>query len=106
MALVNARTRHEAANGVPANRRGQGLASEIALAKRQSPHRGARDLGLAKALVHEMPRTLNTPTRGQISEWRSTSVARETAVLSRAHRSQVDEDRPPAARDGRSSRGW
>ena len=95
VALVNARTRHEAANGVPANRRGQGLASEIALAKRQSPHRGARDLGLAKALVHEMPRTLAALTRGEISEWRATLVARETAVLSRAHRSQVDEELAP-----------
>ncbi len=95
VALVNARTRREAARGVPANRRCQGLASEIALAKRQSPHRGARDLGLAKALVHEMPHTLSSLTRGEISEWRATLVARETAVLSREHRRQVDEDLAP-----------
>ena len=92
VALVNARTRSEAARGIPANRRCQGLASEIALAKRQSPHRGARDLGLAKALVHEMPHTLASLTRGEISEWRATLVARETAVLSRGDRSQVDEE--------------
>jgi Domain of unknown function (DUF222)/HNH endonuclease len=92
VALVNARTRRDAARGIPADRRCQGLASEIALAKRQSPHRGARDLGLAKALVHEMPHTLGALTRGEISEWRATLVVRETAVLSREHRRQVDEE--------------
>ncbi len=53
MTLVQSRSRREAANGVPAKRRCQGLAAEIALARRMSPHRGARELGLAKALVQE-----------------------------------------------------
>ncbi len=38
--------------------RGRGVASQVALARRDSPVRGGRHVGLAKALVHEMPRTL------------------------------------------------
>ena len=68
VSLVRARTERESSQGVPAERRCQGLAAEIALARRTSPHRGARELGLAKALVQEMPRTLAALTRGQISE--------------------------------------
>ena len=45
-----------------------------------------------RRLVHEMPRTLNALTRGEVSEWRATLVVRETAVLSREHRAQVDEE--------------
>ncbi len=92
MALVQTRTRREAASGVAANRRCQGLAAEIALARRMSPHRGARELGLATVLVREMPRTLAGLTRGAIPEWRATLVVRETAVLSREHRAQVDQE--------------
>jgi Domain of unknown function (DUF222) len=92
VALVRARTRRETGEGLPANRRCQGLASEIALARRSSPHRGARDLGLARALVEEMPRTLAALSSGEISEWCATLVVRETAVLSREHRAQVDEE--------------
>ena len=99
VSLVRCRTRREASEGVPADRRGRGLASEIALARRCSPHRGARDLGVAKALVGEMPRTLDALTRGQISEWRATLVVRETAVLTRAHRERVDAELGPRLAD-------
>jgi hypothetical protein len=75
---------------VPADQRCRGLAAEIALARQDSPVRGARHLGLATALVHEMPHTLAALTRGEISEWRATLVVRETATLSKAHRAQVD----------------
>ncbi|GAB3663866.1 HNH endonuclease signature motif containing protein [Nocardioides korecus] len=88
--LVHSRSTREAERGVPEARRCQGLAAEIALARRCSPHRGSRDLGLARALVREMPRTLDLLTRGEISEWRATIVARETAVLSVEHRAHVD----------------
>jgi hypothetical protein len=108
--LALARTTSEAARGVPSAKRCQGLAAEIALARRTSPHRGARDLGLAKALVREMPHTHDLLTRGEISEWRATLVVRETAFLSLEHRQQVDDeladdlaqlgDREAAARAG------
>jgi hypothetical protein len=53
-ALDAARRAAEAVAGVPAVRRGRGVASEVALARRDSPARGNRHLGFAKALVHEM----------------------------------------------------
>jgi len=88
--LVDVRTRQEAERGVSPQQRGRGLAAEVALARQESPARGARLLGLAKALTGEMPHTLAALTRGDISEWRASLVVRETAVLSRAHRAQVD----------------
>ncbi len=90
--LAAKRVAREAAAGVPADQRGRGLAAEIALARRESPARGAQHLGLAKALVTEMPKTLAALARGEISEWRATLVARETAVLSPIHRIQVDRE--------------
>ena len=88
--LSKARSASEAERGVPAAKRCQGLAAEIALARHTSPHRGKRDLGLAQTLVREMPHTHDLLTRGEISEWRATLVVRETAVLSLEHRQQVD----------------
>jgi hypothetical protein len=75
---------------VPADQRCRGLAAEIALARQDSPVRGARHLGVAHALVHEMPCTLAALTRGEISEWRATLLVRETAVLTSEHRTEVD----------------
>ena len=88
--LATTRARSEADAGVPAAERCRGLGNEIGLARQESPVRGRQHLGLALVLVHEMPHTLAALTRGDISEWRATLVARETATLSKAHRAQVD----------------
>src|SRR5512143_881078 len=48
-------------------RRARGVAHEVALARRESPHAGREHLGLAVALVGEMPETLAALTRGDIS---------------------------------------
>ena len=80
----------QAAAGVPARKRGAGVGAQIALARRDSPARGGRHLGLAKALVHEMPHALEVLSRGETTEWRTTILARETATLSAEHRSAVD----------------
>jgi hypothetical protein len=88
--LAAERSRQEAEAGVPADQRCRGLAAEIALARQDSPVRGARHLGVAHALVHEMPCTLAALTRGEISEWRATLLVRETAVLTSEHRTEVD----------------
>ena len=69
---------------------GRGVAAQVALARRDSPHRGARHVGLAQALVAEMPHTLAALSRGRISEWRATLMVRETAVLSVEDRHRVD----------------
>jgi hypothetical protein len=80
----------QAAQGVPAKKRGLGVAGQVALARRDSPNRGARHLGLARALVTEMPHTLRALSEGRISEWRATVLVRETAVLRAEHRTEVD----------------
>ncbi|MFG1932485.1 HNH endonuclease [Mycobacterium sp. NPDC048908] len=89
-ALAEARRAAEAAAGVPAAKQGRGVASEVALARRESPNQGGRLLGLATALVHEMPHTLAAMECGALSEWRATLIARESACLSVAHRRLLD----------------
>lgn len=79
-----------AAAGVPAERRGRGIAEQIALARRESPHRGRQHLGLAKVLRDEMPHTRAAFRAGRITEWRATLLARETACLSLVDRRRVD----------------
>ncbi len=81
----------QAAAGVPAARRGIGVGAQVALARRESPHTGGRHLGLAKALVLEMPHTHAALTSGAISEWRATLLVRESACLARADRATFDE---------------
>lgn len=80
----------ETATGVPAARRGRGLACEVALARRDSPVRGATHLGLASALVEEMPHTLAALECGALSEWRATLIVRESACLRGEHRRELD----------------
>ena len=88
--LASTRSRAEAARGIPAADRCRGLAAEIALARRESPHRGGRHYGMATALVHEMPHTQAALARGDISEFRAQLIVKETAVLTREHRRMVD----------------
>ena len=76
-ALDATRRAAEAAAGMPVARRGRGVAAEVALARRDSPARGSRHLGFAKALVNEMPYTLAALEVGALSEWRATIVVRE-----------------------------
>ncbi len=88
--LYAQRSAREAADGVVSADRCKGLGAEVALARRESPLRGGRLLGLARALVEEMPHTLAALTAGSLNEWRATLLVRETAVLTREHRGQVD----------------
>ena len=75
----------------PADRRGRGIAAQVALARRESPHRGQQHLGLAKVLRAELPCTMAAFRAGTISEWKAMIVARETACLSLEHRMTIDE---------------
>ena len=80
----------EEADGVPARRRCKGLAAEVALARHDAPVCGNTHLGVAKALVHEMPHTLAALECGALSEYRATLIVRESACLSLEHRGQLD----------------
>nr|WP_223253116.1 HNH endonuclease signature motif containing protein [Arthrobacter sp. AFG7.2] len=86
------RRQDQAAAGGRADELGAGVGSEIALARRESPARGGRLLGQAKALATEMPRTLAALRSGQLNEWRATLIVKETACLSAEDRCAVDEE--------------
>lgn len=90
-AFDEARRNAEAGRGVPAARRGRGVASEIALARNDSPSRGSRHLALARALSSELPHTMATLTSGTISEWRAGIVLKEAESLDAEGRRHVDE---------------
>ena len=90
VALDTARRAAEAAAGLPAARRGRGVAAEVALARRDSPARGGRHLGFARALVNEMPHTLAALEAGALSEWRATIAVRESACLDVEDRRRLD----------------
>ena len=81
----------QAAAGGHRDRQGRGVGHQVGLARRESPHRGSRHLGLAKVLSGEMPHTLTALLEGRITEWRATLLARETACLGREDRILVDQ---------------
>ncbi len=91
-ALDALRRSTEANAGVLAAQRGRGVASEIALARQDSPARGGRHLGFAKALVYEMPHTLAALEAGRLSEWRATLIVRESACLDIEDRRALDSE--------------
>lgn len=105
-ALVALRLAAEEAAGVPSRLRGRGVSAEIALARRDSPARGSRHLGFAKALLHEMPHTLAALETGALSEWRATLIVRESACLNPEDRRALDAEMcaDPARLDGLGDR--
>ena len=88
---------------VRAGRLGQGIAAQVALARRESPTRGARHVGLATVLVDEMPHALAALAAGRLSEWQVTLLARETACLTLADRREVDRR---LCADPATTEGW
>jgi hypothetical protein len=89
VALYELRRADEAA-AVPKPRQCRGVASEVALARRDSPARGGRHLGFAKALVFEMPHTLAALECGALSEWRATLIVKQSACLDVEDRRRLD----------------
>ncbi|MEQ4566563.1 DUF222 domain-containing protein [Paenarthrobacter sp. CAP02] len=90
-----AQRQEQAEKGIPASERGKGIGAQVALARRESPNKGSRLLGLAKALVTEMPHTMAALESGQLNEWRATLLVKETACLSVEDRGAVDAELAP-----------
>ncbi|MEU0313037.1 DUF222 domain-containing protein [Nocardioides sp. NPDC006273] len=88
--LEEATRARQAEAGVPARKLGEGVASQVALARRVSPVKGAKLLGLAKILVAEMPHTFGLMKAGLFSQWQAAILARETACLSLENRRVID----------------
>jgi hypothetical protein len=76
---------------VPKEQQGRGIAAQVAWARRESPHRGERCVGLAKVARAELPCAYEAFRAGRVSEWKLTLLVRETACLSLEHRMLVDE---------------
>jgi hypothetical protein len=94
-AVVDARCLEQTAAGVPAKQLGRGVAHELGLAKRCSPHQARKYVGWARTLTEELPHTLRELQAGRTTEWRAMLVARESGWLSRAHRAQIDTEIAP-----------
>ncbi len=72
----------------------------VGYARRVSPARASRHIGLAQALTGELPHTLAAMESGALSEWRATLIARETACLSPDLRAVVDQEIAAVGPDG------
>jgi hypothetical protein len=79
-----------AAAGEPAERQGRGIALQIAFARRESHHKAARHVGLAKVLRDEMPYAGQALRDGKITEWVATLLAPETSCLAVEQRREID----------------
>lgn len=90
MNLNSKRREEHRTQGLPAKKIGAGVASEIGLAARVSPHRGSRILGFSRSLVDEMPHTMAALESGLLSEWRATILVKETAYLAVEDRIAID----------------
>ncbi|HET6876950.1 MAG TPA: DUF222 domain-containing protein [Jatrophihabitans sp.] len=94
-AFADSQRAEQAAAGVAQKRIGRGIASQVGLARRQSPWAARRYVGWATILLGELPNTFAALQAGHITEWRAMIVARETACLSRRHRAAVDAELAP-----------
>lgn len=92
LALDASQRAQQAAVGEPAARQGRGVAAQIALARRCSPHRGQMFLGVARALSTELPHTRVALREGVIDEHAARLVVAETACLQPEDRLVVDEE--------------
>lgn len=90
--LDTVRRAEEAEAGVPVARRGAGVAAEVALARRESGHRGRTALGLGRILCTEMPHTMRRLADGTLTPWRATLLVRESACMEQEDRTGLDED--------------
>ena len=66
------------------------MATEVGLARRESPHRGARLLKLARGLVEDHPEVLALLDSGDLNERRAELIVNETATLCLADRRAAD----------------
>jgi len=89
-AFVASQRAAQAAAGIKPERVGRGIAAQVGLALRVSPHRAQRYVGWSMILTRELPETFAALAAGVTTEWRAQLVARETLFLSRDDRARVD----------------
>lgn len=80
------------AKGCPESKVGEGIAAEIGLAVKQSPHKAAQLLSVARRLSGELPHTFEALADGTLTERRATIIARETVILDPADAARADRE--------------
>jgi hypothetical protein len=88
--LHRSRCAEQRARGATVEEVGRGVAAEIALARRVSPARAARQLSVDLAVVADMPHAFAAMQRGKLSGWRATLLARELRCLTSDDRRLAD----------------
>jgi hypothetical protein len=78
------RSRRRGASGLT------GVVAQVALARHESPVRGAQNVRLALGPTKDMPHTLAALEAGEVSEWRAQIIVTETATLTSQQRTLVD----------------
>jgi len=92
LAFVTSQTEGLTATQQRETRAHRSISAQVAHARHDSPARGGRHVGAAKALLREMPHTYRSLQTGEISEYRATLIIRETACLDVEHRRMVDQE--------------
>jgi len=88
--FVDSQTADGVARQVRPEQTRRSVAAQVALARRDSRHRGGRLVGLAAALVTDMPCTLSALRAGTTSQKRATLIVTEFACLTPADRWRAD----------------
>lgn len=78
------------AQGVHKSLLGKGIADQIALARRISPHAASHQIALVTAICQDLPRTMQLWMRGQIDERTATGVAKQVFCLDSPDRRAID----------------
>ncbi len=79
-----------AARKVHPDRTRRSIAAQVGLARRDSRFRGQQHVGLAQALVEDLPHTLAALSRGDLSEFRARTIIEQLACLTPADRTRAD----------------
>ena len=88
--LVSSQRAEPAAADEPRARRGRGIPSQVALARRISPARAQQLVGFATVVRREMPCTDTALRTGRITERAALALVQETACLELPARAEVD----------------
>ncbi len=89
-AFADSQLEQQRAAGISSRRFGQGIAEQIALARKVSPATGARQITRARTLTEELPETQRLLAKGEISDWVASIVVRETTPLLPADKVSAD----------------
>ncbi len=88
--FVAAQQAEQAAAHEPRTRRGRGIPSQVALARRISPARAQQLVGFATVVRREMPCTDTALRAGRITERAALALVQETACLDLPTRAEID----------------